>query len=408
MNPSAGRRTPGGIATDSRILEAAVEELTRVGIDQLTMVGVARQAGLTTGALYARYESIEELVVQVLDDVIAPVLIDYLDTALEDARAGRMARTAGTLMAQDPRLLLAAEYLIVAARDPSLAEVVQPILTGWCERAGGTLGVYDTPSMALLVLVATVLGPLTIALTGDLPDLDWSQGLAAFAAPTFRADAPAARGPVAPVDIPYGIPRTGDDLRDALIASAVEVVAQVGYARATVSRLARRSPYSTQAVYLRYPTKTDLFVDVVDVAVSDLMAAIGEANMEAFASPDPVGGLAAVAVRHVSPEWRMWRRLRLETQLAARYEEGLSNVFRSHHERSSKDWTDGARDLLGSAEALLEVVPWASRGVTLGTYLLEPHLPGLVDADWRVPAQAFVHGLTQRLTAKTPPPTGPS
>ncbi|MSX21320.1 MAG: TetR family transcriptional regulator, partial [Actinobacteria bacterium] len=50
---------------DERILDAAVVVLDLFGIDGLSARRVAEQAGLSTGAIYGRFENTDELLVEV-------------------------------------------------------------------------------------------------------------------------------------------------------------------------------------------------------------------------------------------------------------------------------------------------------------------------------------------------------
>lgn len=61
----------------------------------------------------------------------------------------------------------------------------------------------------------------------------------------------------------YGRSRRSQDVTARLLKAAVEVFGEYGYEAARVYEIARRCGLSTGAVYARWPTKPDLFVDVV-------------------------------------------------------------------------------------------------------------------------------------------------
>jgi len=391
----ARRARGSSAARGTALIDAACAEIVVVGLDRLSMVGVARRAEVTTGALYPRFESATELAVRVWEERAWPALEQHLDGALIEAREGPMTATAARLVDTPPELVIAAEFLVVAARDAALHEVVAPRIGDWLARHGGTVGFYDGPSIALVGLATLVTGPLAIALTGEVPRKDWAGGLEGFAGALFSDLLPRARGRVEPVMLVVEPARTGDELRDVLLAAAVDVVVESGFENATVARLARRSAYSTQAIYLRYPTKAALFVDVVETVLFPIMRLIGEANLAAFSSADPGAGLGAVAAGYLAPDWARWRRLRLETQLAARHEPELARVFRTEHERSAVDWSAEVTVQHGGRLALLEVLPWVARGGSLGTFLLHPYLPRLDELDWQAAFSAAVAGFAQ-------------
>lgn len=395
MTSSPGRRPRAtGLARETALVDAALEEIVAAGIDRLTMVGVARRAGVTTGAIYPRFESPTELAVRVWEERAWPALERHLDGALLEVGSPSMASTAERLVDAPADLVVAAEFLVVGARDAALREVIVPSVHEWLTRHGGTVGFYDSPSVALVSLAALVTGPLAIALTGEVPRKDWASGLAGFGGALFTDLLPRARGRVEAAPLHFAVPSTGDALRDALIAAAIEVVVEVGFERSTVARLARRSAYSTQAIYLRYPTKAALLIDVVETALFPLMRLVGEANLAAFSSPSPAAGLGAVAAGYLAPDWERWRRLRLETQLAARHESDLARVFATEHERSASDWSSEARSRFVGAQGMpmLEVLPWISRAGSLGTFLLQPFLPGLDELDWEAAFSAAIAG----------------
>ena len=51
------------IANDAAIRDAAIGEVLRVGVDHVSLRDVGHEAGLTHGATYARYEDVDELLV---------------------------------------------------------------------------------------------------------------------------------------------------------------------------------------------------------------------------------------------------------------------------------------------------------------------------------------------------------
>ena len=75
-------------------------------------------------------------------------------------------------------------------------------------------------------------------------------------------DLPGNEGRRSPVE-PFGRSRRSQDVTARLLKAAVEVFGEYGYEAARVYEVARRCGLSTGAVYARWPTKSDLFVDVV-------------------------------------------------------------------------------------------------------------------------------------------------
>src|SRR5262245_20456118 len=77
------RRSSSSRQNDVRILEAALREVDGVGVDGLAMTAVARRAGLTTGALYSRYESTGEVAAALWTTVVSEQHFALLDGAVE-------------------------------------------------------------------------------------------------------------------------------------------------------------------------------------------------------------------------------------------------------------------------------------------------------------------------------------
>ena len=65
------RRRSDALRNDELILDAALELLRQKGPDRLSTLDVSRAAGLTTGAVYARYENNEEILVGLWEQRIA-------------------------------------------------------------------------------------------------------------------------------------------------------------------------------------------------------------------------------------------------------------------------------------------------------------------------------------------------
>ena len=129
--PSPPRRRPESAQlNDELILDAAVQEIEAVGVDRLGMSGVARRAGLTTGALYGRYESGGELAAAVwtqrirdrhfamLDRAIAMIVDRTVPLDLDDLAA--------ELANPSSETVVALELLGTARRIDELEEVVIP------------------------------------------------------------------------------------------------------------------------------------------------------------------------------------------------------------------------------------------------------------------------------------------
>ena len=78
----ARRRSSRAISNDAAIRAAAIELVLQVGVDAISFRDVGRVAGLTHGALYARFEDVEELLVDLWNEVLCHRAIDLLEVVV--------------------------------------------------------------------------------------------------------------------------------------------------------------------------------------------------------------------------------------------------------------------------------------------------------------------------------------
>ncbi len=184
-----GASAPEADELGERLLEAAAEVFAERGYDKAGVAEIARRAGVTTGAIYARYPGKAELLVEAID----PHAGDELETLFADHQfKGRMEDillAAGASLVQagaheTARSSLLLESFVAARRHPEVADVLRgrvmerrDRLTEIIEAAkddGGIEGVLDTASMVLFCHAVGFGFLLVDALDLDLPDpADW-------------------------------------------------------------------------------------------------------------------------------------------------------------------------------------------------------------------------------------------
>lgn len=174
------RRTPKGVATRLRLVEAAGAELL-ASAGTVEIAGVARRAGVSTGLLYRYFAGKGELVAAVVDgvfdrfvaEVIRPDLLDAGDTWL--AREQERIRRFVEFFYGDP---LAPAVIRLTVGEPEAARTRQERLAGLAEaaatniRRGQGLGELP-PDLDPEVTGAFVMGgffdALVAGLTADPP-----------------------------------------------------------------------------------------------------------------------------------------------------------------------------------------------------------------------------------------------
>ena len=102
-----------------RLLTAAIEVFTERGIEKAGVALIARRAGLTTGAIYSRWEGKQELLLDALDVVLMQQIAQLLAVGPDASAADVLGSLGADLMnreAAGDALML--EALVMARRDP--------------------------------------------------------------------------------------------------------------------------------------------------------------------------------------------------------------------------------------------------------------------------------------------------
>jgi AcrR family transcriptional regulator len=393
------RRSAASIETDERLLDAALDELAAVGVDRLGMIGVARRAALTTGALYGRYENVHELAADVwrsrVRDVVIAFLDDIVGALLDGGDPKALARVLETLE-QPPREIAAGfELMVCARRIDELEEIVAPEIEAWTKRSRATLRARDQRRRAqVLFATGSVAGMLLHAIP-SARTVDWKDLLRHIGESFTRDyDPPAER---------FAAERTGlvrsalgDPHQDALIEAVAGITARVGFERATASRIARRANLTSGAIYARYHSKDDLLADAVEVLLERRFADDLAANSYLRTAPDVGSATARVMGGYLSAPRREWRIFRIEAQLASRYRRELAARLDRVQEAGIRATLDTMRKNTGDDEPVLEHAARFLHSTPLGLAFVDIALPGGASVDWR---SVFVPLLTMRSTA---------
>jgi AcrR family transcriptional regulator len=167
----AGRRS-----SRDALLAAALREFTEQGYEAATVTGIAKRAGVTTGALYAHFKGKLDLLLQALGIVPAPVLFRRLaDLATSPAPHVTHRLGSDLSMAPEEAALLLLDAIVAARRDEEVATTLRDGLLAYedaverAAQAGSALGLIDpalAPADLARVLTLLVLGRLVVAVLG--------------------------------------------------------------------------------------------------------------------------------------------------------------------------------------------------------------------------------------------------
>jgi AcrR family transcriptional regulator len=380
------RRSEAAQRNDERLLDAATAELVKVGVDHLAMSAVARRAGLTTGALYGRYESVTELSAAVWTSRVRERHHELLDIAVRSLvdrdRSADIDRLHAELLQPSDETLLALELIATARRVDDLEEVVFRDVAEWMR--GWRAGPRAT-NRQRRAQVAYTLGAVWGIVLHEIPSevrREWS-----FTTRTVRWSF---KRPYAEVTDPF-VPDTthaiaadtGNASHDALIDSVATSVARVGFERASATRIARRAGMTPGSIYSRYRTKDDLLRHAVETLLERRFQDDLAANRHTFIGSDVGTATAKVVGGYLSAERREWRLLRLEAQIAAIHRPDLSTALHRIQQAAIREYFDvlGARD--DEERAALDEIAAFAQALPLGLAFLDLVTEGVPAIDWR-------------------------
>lgn len=328
--PKTGVRLPKSEATRLKLLACAVDEINEVGPDRLGFTSIARRASLSTGALYARYENVDELFLEVWMTEGLPalrqILTDIEESLSQESGVAARLRLSEQMSHSDRELLVLVNLLVASRRSEAIFEEIAPSVAE-------EIAKFSSRVPAIDLYLGTLLGmAMGIAGTG-LQGLDWQGPVAIVSSVTRKA--------VNPQDIPDDaaevpetifIPDDAEEIDVRLFDAVAHVIARVGASQATVSRIARRAKVNPASIYMRYEDKDALFA----ACMSHVMRMGESRNEELFdqyqkgiqtSSEITPAAEAIVMFRgNQSPQHSNIRRLRVETMFAAMHDENLRRM----------------------------------------------------------------------------------
>ncbi|TSA51609.1 MAG: TetR/AcrR family transcriptional regulator [Actinobacteria bacterium] len=325
------RRAPAKrtLINSAAILKALKQEATAVGLDSIAASSIAKRAGLTTGAMYSRFENTDEMLIALWEQVVAQKFGEHLLETIHYLTTPDKIRLNPDLIARLERpstvLGLAAEFAVVAQRNEVVGEVVTPQITQWLQDAGLHKNSSPIQCAGVAIGASLVLGSILRSfVTSSNKDLSFVlRGLrqAYSTAQPIESPLPA----VHPNLIQAA---TGSAVRDALINATAEVMSKTGYAGATISRIARKSKLTSGTIYNVYDDKEELMND----AVVELLKATQEQNLaakqDASAVHRPNFGLTDSFQFGLLPDRRKWLLFRQECIIATRHHRSTHREMR--------------------------------------------------------------------------------
>lgn len=390
--PTIARRAPSQRtnANTVRVLKAIMRNASELGIDELSATRVAKLSGLTTGAIYGRFEDHDEMAVELWQSVIRQPFrarlqrsVEYLydrhpgsDKKSKSFSSEQIATIAKDFETPDEMAKVGAEFLVVARRNLAVGEVVLPEVTGWFNEMGlsRTNEAIDNAAIAI-ALSASIGTALRAFVMKSNPNwLAIANGLR-NAATSATSNALQTK----PEQPKWINPETDNPVRTALIQAVAEVVAKSGYANATISRIVRRAGVTNGSLYNLYTDKEALTDDAMQIFLNLSSDANRQGNRRASLETRMDRGLADSFALGLMPSRRMWLDFRLECLIASRNHLPTRKKFRQSLERSRDDLGATMPDL---PSEIVNLLSSGEQAVGIGFTVLEPYTSVLPVCDF--------------------------
>ena len=390
------RRRADAARNDDLLLDAALELLREKGPDRIAALDLARLAKLTTGAVYARYENNEEILVGLWQHRISGPMRAFFEASLPALTPGLHRADAQAIMAKaisNPHgpLRPGVSLLIASARIPELHEIIVPEIQSWLHEMGISDDRSDVASLYKLKIISFVLGCLYFA-AADMFDFDDWEAIKPLAHYVLENQSNEGVADI-PMTSPPSIVVTSDnEVRDALVNGAARVIARGGVERATTQRIARAAALPPSALFSEYRTRQALFGDVAEkllhliyrgARAEDILPVAeqtsGEVNTPTdFNDPRLVmhrqflaqrGTITSMAL--LAPSAKEQRRIRLEFHLAAITDPVIKDALLKADIMATEHATNLLNSLFGIPVALAAPTVRMARLLVQGSLLLE-------------------------------------
>jgi AcrR family transcriptional regulator len=373
--PIAGVALTKSEVTREKLLECTVQELLVSGADQIGFTAIARRANLSTGALYARYENSEELLIDVWNMRAWPAfekfMLDAIEAALSLANAEACGRVIDSMEKQDPDLVAAVALLVVARRNGTLKEVVFPSVQELFADA-------STNCPAAAHVGAYLLGEILVAKGFGIQTMGWKEFVPEFLAVASKS----VRDPL-PAAFRESFPNTDsadiDEFDIKLFEALAEVISITGLERATVSRIARRANMNPATIYLRYPSKNALVCSCVGHYLSAVVRGYFALDERVASGDSLVANMVHLFRARNSDKWETLRRFRLESLYSAWHNRELQSVYSEAYSRIAEHDVRALTKNASSGEVRLLNFSTFNRVILFGHSLLFDY--GVVQAD---------------------------
>ncbi len=307
------------------ITASALALLAANGVDGLALTKIAAHAGMSNGPLYGRYDSAEDVALELWESTLSDHYRKLI-LAFDEFASSPDAEPSEWLLSEltKPSTLTAAavEVVAVARRLPLLADTIRSdidsLFAKICENSP-----FLPPALATVRMTIPTGAVLTSRMVpksrppwrnilirirdAALNPQNWDLSIAS----------------PEPTQLEMPVPATGDAGLDEFVAAVMAVVSKVGFEKTTAHRVARAAGHSFSSAYTHVGTKDEL----MHTAISQMIDQIWRTGTTAFVNLERDSYIRSVVALQrglIAEENRPLRQLRVETTVATRHHQDLA------------------------------------------------------------------------------------
>ena len=359
------------------IFNALSETIFKNGLDKTTLTDVAKRAGLTSGAVYARYEGLDDLCIDLWRTKASADLFNFI----EHGRNLIIERGSSELSTQklDSKYVhVALQILIASRRNPVLREGIERDLREWEDKWG--LGVSASPTLRMRSSIATAL-VLGHSLTSFI-HFDESQLKAVRNTVGDALAVASSSDAVHEAQNMAVVAHVSDMLHGDLINAAMEVINRSGYEMATVSRIARLANCTTGAIYSRYESKNNLVIDAIEILISAASRASSKLVIEGANENNLSTSVARIFHTALLKERQIFNGFRLETYLAAAWDPSILRCVRRIRQTSNERYFSLLQPTNLFTDEIIERIAYVGQTIPIGFAALSTISEGYRTVDY--------------------------
>lgn len=371
-------RRQSAFANDSRILDAAVSVACDVGLDRLTVSAVAKLAGFTSGAIYARFESREELLVGLWEQRAAASLEELIRQVGSFRRRGASDSYRHSIVQwltdPPPELRIAIEACLIAHRVEELFDIVPTTVRSWFADLGLDHDHLTPDESVDLTLVAGTIGYVMLQGFPDPLAADLGDSLSWISAP---APSPGGQPIMTTTTAQELVMEPDDEVRNRLLLAAQSAIASSGVYRTTLTRIGRLARTAPTIIYSRYRNRDELIKDILlraQVSNSQIRNRIDYLRFDQ--------SMGAALRAYLQDEAVVRRRVHNETVVAAWHDPELAAVYSATEHGAMNAVADQMATEPDAHERVLTIQRVGLMAI-LGSGMVREILPEMACLDWR-------------------------